>query len=81
MPEPSSNFAEVRFLDRQAVLNDLRRAAAQARAEHPDVARVLLFGSLVRGNWTADSDADLIVVVRRDFADMFERSRYISTRP
>ena len=30
---------------------------------------MLLFGSLVQGNWTADSDADLIVVVRREFPD------------
>ena len=37
---------------------------------------MLLFSSFVRGNWTADSDADLIVVVRKEFADLFERSRY-----
>jgi hypothetical protein len=54
----------------------LLRAAAQARQSHPEISRVLLFGSLVRGNWTAASDADLIVVVRRDFRDLFERSRY-----
>ena len=76
MPEPYSNSAEVRFLDRQAIRKDLSRAAARARAEHPEITRVLLFGSLVQGNWTADSDADLIVVVRKDFADLLERSRY-----
>ena len=66
----------MRFIDRDAVLEDLRRAAAQARAAHPEIQRVLLFGSLVRGNWTADSDADLIVVVDREFPDFLERSRY-----
>ena len=35
----------------------------------PEIVKVLLFGSLVQGNWTADSDADLIVVVRREFPD------------
>jgi predicted nucleotidyltransferase len=58
------------------VLVELRQAAASARAAHPEIARIFLFGSLVRGNWTADSDADLIVVVRREFADIFERSPY-----
>lgn len=76
MPEPSSSSVEVRFIDRDAVIEDLRRAAAQARAAHSDIERVLLFGSLVRGNWTADSDADLIVVVDREFPDFLERSRY-----
>ncbi len=76
MREPSSNFAEVRFLDRDKILADLRRAAAEARAAHPEIFRVLLFGSLARGDWTADSDADLIVVARREFANIFERAPY-----
>jgi len=66
----------VRFLNRDRVLADLRGATAEAKARHPEIARVFLFGSLVRGNWTADSDADLIVVVRQEFPGILERSRY-----
>jgi predicted nucleotidyltransferase len=69
MPEPFSSFAEVRFLDYNQILSDLRQAVREAKAAHPDIVKVLLFGSLVQGNWTADSDADLIVVVRRNFPD------------
>ena len=58
------------------MLADLRLAAAEAKARHPEIASVYLFGSLIRGNWTADSDADLIVVVRREFPDILERSLY-----
>ena len=76
MRAPFSSSAEVRFLDREAVLSDLRRAAAEARSRYPEIRRVFLFGSLVKGNWTADSDADLIVVVGRDFPDILDRSRY-----
>ncbi len=76
MPEASSVSAEVRFLDRAAVLDDLRRAAAAVRLAHPDILRIFLIGSLVRGNWTAASDADVVVVVEREFADLLERSRY-----
>ncbi|MGD0224861.1 MAG: nucleotidyltransferase domain-containing protein [Terriglobia bacterium] len=65
---------EVRFIDLDQVLRDLRNAAAEAKRAHPEVAKVYLFGSLVKGNWTADSDADLIVVVRKEFPD-FVRSR------
>jgi len=75
MPEASSISAEVRFLDRQEVLADLRRAAAARRA-CPGIRRIFLIGSLARGNWTAASDADLLVVVAREFSDLLERSRY-----
>jgi len=69
MREPFSNFAEVKFLDYDQLLSNLRQAVRAAKAEHPEIVKVMLFGSLVQGNWTADSDADLIVVVRRDFPD------------
>lgn len=68
--------AEVRFLDRAAVLDELRRAATAARRAHPEILRVLLVGSLARGDWTADSDADLVAVVDREFPGLLERSRY-----
>ena len=74
MREESWSSVEVRFIDLEQVLRDLRSAAAESRRAHPDVAKVYLFGSLVKGNWTADSDADLIVVVRKEFPDLV-RSR------
>jgi len=69
MPEQLSSFAEVKYLDYHQILCNLRQAVSEAKAEHPEIIEVLLFGSLVQGNWTADSDADLIVVVRREFPD------------
>lgn len=72
----SSNFADVRFLDRERVLRSLREAVADAKARHPEIVHVWLFGSLVEGNWTGDSDADLMVIVRRNFHDLFKRAIY-----
>jgi predicted nucleotidyltransferase len=69
MPEPFSSFAEVKFLDYDQILSGLRQAVRGAKAERPEIVKVLLFGSLVQGNWTADSDADLIVVVHKEFPD------------
>jgi predicted nucleotidyltransferase len=76
MRERSSNFAGVRFLDLDAVLESLRGSAQAAKVRQPEIVQVLLFGSLTTGNWTADSDADLIVVVRREFGNLLERSEY-----
>lgn len=72
----SSNFAEVRFIDRDQVIGDLREAVAEARTRHPEITKVYLFGSFVKGNWTADSDADLIVVVRKEFSKFLDRGDY-----
>jgi len=74
MRDESSSSVEVRFLDLDQVLRDLRHAAAEAKREHPEIVKVYLFGSLVKGNWTADSDADMIVVARQEFPD-YIRSR------
>ena len=76
MPEASSNFAEVRFIEREQVIRDLRRAVAEAKALYPEIATVYLFGSLVQGTWTADSDADLMVVVRRDIKSFYDTCPY-----
>lgn len=76
MPELFSSSAEVRFIDRDAVIAELRGAARNARASAPEIARVLLFGSFAKGNWTAASDADLLVIVNREFPDLLARARY-----
>ncbi len=76
MREKSWNFAEVRFIDREQVICDLRQAVAEAKARYPEIVKVFLIGSLVQGNWTADSDADLMVVVRKEFTNFSESCRY-----
>ncbi len=77
MRDESWNSVEVRFLDLDQVLRDLRSAAAEAKRSYPEILKVYLFGSFVKGNWTADSDADLVVVVRKEFPDsVLSRSAY-----
>jgi len=75
MDKASWNFAEVRFIDRDQVIRGLRQAVAKAKAKYPEIVKVLLFGPFVQGTWTADSDADLFVVVRKEFADIFGRGQ------
>ena len=76
MPKAFSSFAEVRCIDRDQILQDLRRAVAEAKALYPEIVAVYLFGSLAEGTWTADSDADLFVVVRRVFQTFSDSCRY-----
>lgn len=58
-------MSEVGFrrLDHPHVLERLRDYAVRELAPRPEVREVVLIGSLARGNWSARSDADLVVVV------------------
>ncbi len=76
MQNKSSSSVEVRFLDRDAVIRALREAVAEAKARYPEIVKVYLFGSLVNGTWTAASDADLIVVVRKEFQEFADSCPY-----
>ena len=48
----------------------------EAKPSRPEIVRVFLFGSLAQGTWTADSDADLIVVVLKELTDFSSRSPF-----
>ncbi len=50
-------------LDRDLILERLRCYAQRELAGRPEVREVILIGSLARGDWSARSDADVVVVV------------------
>lgn len=53
-------------------LSDARRAADAIARARPDVALVMLYGSVARGEATEDSDIDLAVVLN-DLGDYWDR--------
>lgn len=59
----SSGSAGAVYLNREARIEELARAARRAAERLPTIQRVLLFGSLVSGTPTPRSDADLVVEV------------------
>lgn len=73
MPQPSSHSAKVTFLDAPAAVARLRAAARQAHSRDPNIAAVVLFGSLATGGATPSSDADLLVVLHRDPRRVLDR--------
>ncbi len=56
-------FASSRFVQREVVLEALRRCAERLRAESPAVVAVYLFGSFATGTATPRSDADIVVEI------------------
>jgi predicted nucleotidyltransferase len=55
------------------VLTQARALAAKLRADHPEILRVLLFGSFAKGRGGPRSDLDLVVIVER--TDLRPRDR------
>ncbi len=68
-------------LDYPAVIAEVERYVSTELATRPEVRRVVLIGSLARGDWGARSDADLVVIV--DAADRagLDRSPDYGPRP
>jgi predicted nucleotidyltransferase len=62
-----------RFIDREQILRELGVLAARARREHPEILRVVLFGSLAKNTYTAASDADLLIVLKRSDERLIDR--------
>jgi predicted nucleotidyltransferase len=50
-------------LDRDLIVRRLERYAREELARRPEVREAILIGSLARGDWSARSDADVVVVV------------------
>ena len=64
MQNPFFRSAKNRFVSRNQILELARTMAEQIAAKHPEVSRVLLFGSFARGDFNAHSDIDLLVILR-----------------
>lgn len=63
MPNLFLNSVEPRFADRREILAIARQIAFRIAREHPEVVRIILFGSFARGDYGVRSDLDLLVVL------------------
>jgi len=54
---------KVTYFDKDLVWRSLRRFVSELAETHPEVRRVMLFGSLARGDAVPGSDVDLLLVL------------------
>lgn len=64
---------KITYFDRAGVLAALGRYVAALVADHPEVRRIVLFGSLARGDAVPGSDVDLLIVVAHSSLPFRER--------
>lgn len=73
MLKRSSDSVEIEYFPDHRVWEELRVFAARLRQQHPEIEKVLVFGSLVRGDCVPGSDVDLLVVLRESTVPFLDR--------
>jgi predicted nucleotidyltransferase len=56
-----------------SLLEALKKAAGLIRKRYPEVTGILLFGSFARGNYTPESDIDILITVKDTALPFLER--------
>ena len=64
------------WLDRSKAVERLRKVAEELATSHPEIERVILFGSLARGEAVPGSDADLLLILTQSDLPFDERGAY-----
>ena len=73
MRKSSSASVKVFSLDRDKAVEAVRTAMQAVKQRCPEIDRVILFGSLARGNAVPGSDADVLVVLHHTDSPYHER--------
>ena len=74
--------AKITYFDREAVWKALRELAPRLAADHPEIVKIAVFGSLVRNEAVPGSDVDVLLVLEasdipfRDRASRYRPSRF-----
>jgi len=78
LQERWSGSVKVIYLDRSAVKEAVRRAVRRLARARPEITKVMLFGSLARGDAVPGSDADLLVLLSKSDRQFLDRmSSYV----
>ncbi|MGQ9696244.1 MAG: nucleotidyltransferase domain-containing protein [Thermodesulfobacteriota bacterium] len=64
---------KVKFLNKEEILSRLIDLAKNLMALKNNVIEVSIFGSLARGNYSARSDADILILLREDPRKFIDR--------
>ena len=77
MHRRSYGSVEVYWLDKEGLISALEKKAQGALECFPELRKVVLFGSLARGEATPRSDADLLFVVEEAGPFLERTARYL----
>ncbi len=77
--EKSSESLIVTSVDYHLLMQELKQISLSIKNTHSEVEDILLFGSFARGDYTPDSDIDILLILTHSDQPFLERSgRFIS---
>ncbi|MBW1848207.1 MAG: nucleotidyltransferase domain-containing protein, partial [Deltaproteobacteria bacterium] len=71
--EKSSSSVKVRYLNASEIIVSLKSIAVHILDMNKNVSGVYLFGSLSKNNYSAGSDADILIVLKKDKRRVIDR--------
>ena len=71
--EKSLGSVKIISVDHESLINTLKKKASFIKAEHPEIVKILLFGSFAKGNFLPESDIDILLIVEETDIPFLER--------
>jgi uncharacterized protein len=75
MRKPSSPSVKVTFTDREQILKALENLIQEWTQQHPELEKVILFGSFARGDYFPGSDLDVLLMLENSDQPLLNRIR------
>jgi uncharacterized protein len=73
MREPSLPSVKVTFTNREEIFKALKHLIQEWTQKHPELERVILFGSFARGDYFPGSDVDVLLVLEKSDKSLLNR--------
>jgi len=81
MQKQLSPSVRIKYFDKEAVQQAIGQFVEQIKQNRPEVKKVVLFGSFVRGESVPGSDIDLLIILRESNLPLLERiPQYMPSR-
>lgn len=81
MQRKSSHFVKIRYFDKGRIWEALKRLSEQLSKKNPEIEKILVFGSFVRGQCGPGSDVDLLIILKSSDKPFLERiTRYLPSK-
>lgn len=78
MQKQSSTSVKIFYFPKKAVWSALRTLSADMAREFPEIERIVVFGSVARGEAVPGSDVDLLIILKESSIPILERiPRYV----
>ena len=73
MQRKLSPSVKISYFDKKAIWDSLKKLTRQLKKKHPEIQKIIVFGSLVRDNCIPGSDVDLLLILSKSDKPFLER--------